>query len=282
MSYRVVTHNGKPHLDEIIGITLLSIYKNELPTEIIRIHPEDAAKMVKNGETAPDIYFIDCGLQLDTDKQLFDHHQSKELGCSALLIFEHYFPELKDTKLHSFINLVSDVDTMGPNAIDGFDKDSQTVKYFGFTQKIILRQFETSPLDVIRLYQNGIIDMLDFEKEKEKAKKWLETSGSISISSFDNYNILRYLNPPPKEISSAVKSIDSDIIDKENIHIIYSFDKDNNDVRTLFRTLKGDKLVDFSKAKVTNTQFCHQGGFLLKFIPEHEDEWINIIKDSVL
>lgn len=282
MSYRVVTHNGKPHLDEIIGITILSIYKDELPTEIIRIHPEDAAKMVKYGETAPDIFFIDCGLQLDSEKQLFDHHQSKELGCSALLIFEHFFPELKETKLHNFIKLVSDVDTKGPNAIEGFDKDSQIVHYFGFTQKIILRQFENSPIDVIQLYQSGIIDMLNFEKEKEKAKKWLETSGSISITNFNNYNILRYLNPPPKEISSAVKSIDSDIIDKENIHIIYSFDKDNNKVRTLFRTLKGDKLVDFSKAKVSNTQFCHQGGFLLKFIPEHEDEWINIIKESVL
>lgn len=282
MSYRVITHNGKPHLDEVLGIALLSIHKKEMPEYIDRVHPETATKMVNKGETDNNLFYIDCGMEFDLDKNVFDHHHSIDTPCSALLLFNTFFPHLKGTKIDDFLNLVSDVDTKGPNALEDFNKDSQSISYFGFTQKIILREFEKSPLEVIKLYRDGIISMIDFEKDRAKAKEWLEEEGNISVEIINGLNVLKYNFPPPIDISSAVKSMDGEIIDKENIDITYSYDKEHKTVRTLFRTLKGDKKVNFTKAKVETLRFCHQSGFLLKFIPKNDTEWKKIIKESKL
>lgn len=277
--YKVITHNGKAHMDELLAIALLSIHNKELPTEIIRIHPNEAIELIS--ENSKDTYFIDCGLQFNPDKGHFDHHQSKDMPCAALLVFETYFKDLFNSKLHDYIKLVSSVDTKGPNSLDDFKYKSDTISYFSFPQKILLREFEDSPLLISKIFLDGITSIIDFEKEKELASIWMEQEENIKQVVIDNVNILIYNTPPPSELSGAVKAVDGDIVDENNIHVIYSYDKEDNTVRTLFRTFKGDDKVDFSKSTVNNTQFCHKGGFLLKFRPKDENEWSNIIKEAI-
>lgn len=282
MSYKVITHNGKAHMDEVLAIALLTIHKNELPADILRIHPEEAADKIIKGNISKDIFYIDCGLRYEPENNIFDHHHSKEIGCSALLLFEFLFKDMLNTTLHKYIQLVSKVDTMGPNSLNDFTFKSESIDYFGFTHSLLLRQFEQSPLRVVELLRDGILSILDFETIKEDAKKWLSESCNTSIITIKTINILVYLKEPPPGISSAVKILDGDIIKNNNIHVTYSFDKDDKRVRTLYRTLNGDKLVNFNYSSVNNKIFCHAGGFLLKFIPESDTEWRSIIEEALI
>ena len=282
MSYKVITHNGKAHMDELLAIALLAQYKGSLPSEIIRIHQDESAEILQKEEQDENCYFIDCGLQLDPEKLLFDHHQSKDLGCAALLVFEHFYPELLGSNLHEYIKLVSLVDTLGPSTLDDFKYKSETIYYFSFCQKLLLKQFEQNPILIVSIFVDGLKSMIEFEKEKEIAFKWIATGGNIKIEKLKNLNVLIYNKPPPKEISSAIKAVDGDIVDENEIDVVYSYDKDDERIRTLFRTIKGHKNLDLTFAKVNDTQFCHNSGFLLKFRPENSTEWENILKESIL
>lgn len=282
MSYKITTHNGKAHMDELLGIALLAYYKDELPNEIIRIHPEDAASLVKENKFNKDDFFIDCGLELDPERNLFDHHHSKDIGCAALLIFEYFFPQLLETNLHEYIKLVSLVDTQGPTALDDFKFKSDSLYYFSFSQKIILKEFEKNPLLISKIFLDGLVSIIEFEKEKEKALNWINSDGNITIEKVGHINLLRYNNPPPLEFASGVKAVDGDIVDENDIDVIYSYDKEDATLRTLFRTFKGHDKLDLSLATVNEVQFCHKGGFLLKFRPKNKLEWNTIIKESTL
>lgn len=282
LSYKVIIHDGKAHMDELLGLVFLSIHKNELPSSVERVHPEDAAIMVKENKISPDIYYIDCGMKLDPEKNLYDHHQSGDLDCSALLMFDLFFPDLKESKLHKYLSTVSKVDTTGPNSLEDFNIKSESIRYFGFSQKIILKEFEKDPINIVSIFKSGIKDMLDFEKKCVLAEIWIKKEEHTSIASISGLNVLKYTTPPPIELSSAVKSVDSDIIDNNDIDVIYSFDKSDTKVRTLFRTLKGDKRVNFNRAAVSELKFCHKSGFLLKFIPSNNEEWESIIKEASL
>lgn len=278
--YTVITHNGKAHIDEVMGIALLVNKMGCLPHEIIRIHPDEAVEWIKRGQIGSTTYYIDCGYIFDPEKNIFDHHHEKDLESSAYLIFNHFYKELSNSKLSDYISILSKVDTQGPKSLDDFSKDSETLLYFSFIHKLLVRQFETRPMEVIEIISNGITDIINFEVDREIAKKWLEKPENIKISTIGNLNVLEYLNDPPEHLSKAVKSADGELIDRELIDIIYSFDREDKSIRTLFRTLVGHDKVDFNRATVSHIKFSHKGGFLLKFIPASSDEWIKIIDQS--
>jgi hypothetical protein len=73
----------------------------------------------------------------------------------------------------------------------------------------------------------------------------------------------------------------SKLIEENDISITFSLDDKVVEARTLYRTNFGHNLLDFSRSTPSNTIFCHQGGFLLKFIPENEKEWRRLIHESV-
>ena len=87
MSYNIITHDGKAHMDELLGSALLALHLGGVPEKIERINPQEAADLVSSGNIPENTYFIDCGLVLDSDKGLFDHHQDRALDSAVLLIF---------------------------------------------------------------------------------------------------------------------------------------------------------------------------------------------------
>ncbi len=281
MSYIIITHNGKAHLDEILAISLLAYKFNQLPEKIIRVNPEKAAELITTNQYDNKTFFIDCGLKFNSAKNFFDHHQEKSLGCSALLVFETYFNNLFDTQLHDYIKLVSEVDTKGPNSLEDFKINSKSINYFSFSQKILVKQFEDNPLLITSIFYEGIKSIIEFDYDKNLAKSWFNKDNNFKIEKIYDINILVYNNPPPINLARAVKSIDSEIVDDNNIHVIYGFDKEDNRIRTLFRTLQADSIIDFCQSKVEKLIFCHNSGFLLKFIPQTDTEWYNIVKESI-
>ena len=99
MAYTVITHAGKAHLDEVLAISALAVHHGEAPSEIQRMNSNDAAELVASGKVAANCWVLDCGLEFNPEGRLFDHHQDRDLPSAALMVFNHLFPELKDTDL---------------------------------------------------------------------------------------------------------------------------------------------------------------------------------------
>jgi Uncharacterised protein family (UPF0160) len=282
MSYKIITHDGKAHMDELLGSALLALHLGELPEKIERINSEDAAKAVSDGEIPDNTYYIDCGLELDSEKKLFDHHQDRDLDSSVLQIFNKYFSHLKETELHNYIKLVSKIDTKGAMSLDDFHLISESRDYFSFGHGVVLNAFEKDPLQILKIFIAGLEDKISFEKLKIEANQWLEEPGNIEIIDVENIKIIKYKKHAPPELVSPIRSVISRIVETKGITAILSFDDKTPDVLTLYRTDYGHNHVDFSKSNPSKTIFKHQGGFLMKFIPSNRDEWIKLIKESLL
>ncbi|MGE5671822.1 MAG: MYG1 family protein, partial [Fibrobacterota bacterium] len=219
ISYNIITHNGKAHIDEILGSALLAIHLNEEPSEIQRINSQEVARMVEAGEIPENTYVIDTGLMFDSDKRLFDHHQNGESPCTALLIFNEYFSNLNGTELHDYIKLVSKVDTQGLISLNDYHIVSESNVYWSFTQTIIESIFEVNPMLVLKIMIDGVREKIAFAKMKKLASIWRNEPDNIEIVSVDSIKILTYLKKPPSEIASALKSELNAFIDKNEVSV---------------------------------------------------------------
>ncbi len=268
-------------MDELLGSALLALHLGEAPEQLERIPPQEAADRVTSGEIPENTYFIDCGLVLDSERGLFDHHQDRSLNSAALLIFNEYFSSMKNTELHDYIKLVSKVDTKGAMSLNDFDLVGESRDYFSFGQGVLLSTFQNNPMLVLEIFIAGLDDKISFEKLKQQAAEWLEEPGNMEILEIDGIKVIRYLKKAPSELVSPIRSVISKIADARNITAIISFDDKQPDVLTLFRTNFGHNSIDFSKSKPSKVVFNHKGGFLMKFIPSNDQEWIRLIKESL-
>ena len=282
MAYTIITHDRKAHLDEVLASALLSIHLKEDPDKILRIPSQEAAVRVKNGMRSSRDWFLDCGLEFNIKEQLFDHHQENDLGCAALLVFETFFPHLQDSELGDYIRLVSRVDTGGLRVLDDYEMVRESQDYWSFSQKLLMRRFESDPKGIVSLFREGLEDKIRFEQAKKQADLWLQTEHHTEIREIEGINVLHYHAKPPEELASAIRAVDGKLVDEHDIDAIYSFDDKDLNNRVLFRTNRGHDNLDFCRSNPKETVFCHQGGFLLKFTPHQEDEWIRIIKESAL
>ncbi len=282
MGYRIITHHGKAHMDELLAISLIAVYRNELPEEITRMNSQEAAALAETGDYESDTYFIDCGLLYDPDNRMFDHHQDINLSCSAKLVFDYFFPELEGSKLNEYISLVSKVDTQGQKALLDFETSDESRKYFSFPQNIVLKAFEEDPRLITGIFTEGLKEKISFEEKCLLAAEWLSEDGNVGIKEIAGLKVLVYNKRPPEGLFQATRSADKDIVDNYTADAVYSFDEDDEASRTLFRTNHGYDNLDFCRADVGETIFCHRGGFLLKFFPAYEDEWKDILMQSAL
>lgn len=280
MSYRIITHNGKAHIDEILGSALLALHLNEEPEMVERLPTQDVAAMVKNGEIPPNTYVIDTGLVFDSKRGLFDHHQDGKLPSAALLIFNEFFPHLEGTELHNYVKLVSRVDTQNLTSLKDYSSIGESIEYWSFTYNLLVRTFEKDPLLVLKIMTEGIKDSIDFEQAKKMASIWRKEPGNTEIKNIESINILVYLKKPPSELSSALKSEINQFLEENEISAIFSIDENNPQARSLYRTQIGHYKVDFTRCNPANTLFNHHGGFLLKFIPSDDNEWIKLVKEA--
>ena len=278
MPYKIMTHDGKAHMDELLGASLLALYLGEEPESIERIDSQTAEAIVRDGAFSEDTYFIDCGMVFDPDRRLYDHHQDRGQDSAALLIFNQFFSHLKGTELHRYMELVSKVDTKSAMSLDDFDVLSESRDYLTFSQGIILKAFADEPLLILRIFMVGLDDKIRFEQAKSEAVLWLEEAGNIEIRKLGELNVLRYMVKPPSELVSPLRSAISSIVDENNVAAILSFDDKVEGAETFYRTDYGHDLIDFSRCEPANEIFKHPGGFLMKFIPSDNEEWIELIK----
>lgn len=282
MSYTIVTHDGKAHMDELLASALLALYMESEPDEIIRMDPREAEKIVSSGKPGKNRWFLDCGMALDPSKGLFDHHQDRNLDCSALLIFNTFFPHLAETELHDYIRLVSKVDTKGIMSLDDFHLVSESSEYYSFSQHILLRTFEENPMMVLRLMLAGLEDKIAFEKAKQVAGLWRKEPGNLEIVQVKDVKVLVYRRQPPPELVSPLRSEVNRLVEENGICATLSFDSKVTEARTLYRTDYGHNTINFTESRPSNTLFCHNGGFLLKFIPSDDKEWKRLVAEAIV
>jgi hypothetical protein len=282
MSYKIITHGGKAHIDEVLGSALLAIHLNEAPEMVERINTQDVARMVGDGEIPENTYVIDTGLVLDSQRRLFDHHQDGKLPSAALLIFNEFFPHLEGTELHDYVKLVSRVDTQNLTSLNDYTAVSESNDYWSFTHKILVRTFEENPMLVLNIMIAGIKDKIEFEQAKKSASIWRKEPGNIEIIHIESVNVLIYLKKPPSKLTSPLKSEMNPLMEENKISVTVSIDDKNPEVRTMYRTQIGQDIVDFTRCHPANTIFNHPGGFFLKFIPTDDNEWVKLVKEALI
>lgn len=282
MEYTIVTHDGKAHMDELLAAALLTLHMGHDPADIIRKDAREASREVESGERDESLWYLDCGMKYEPSRRLFDHHQDRELECSALLVFNTFFHHLEGTDLHEYIKLVSKVDTKGVMSLDDFHLVSESRDYYSFSQHILLKTFEENPMMVVRLMVAGLEDKIAFEKARQVASLWRKEPGNIAIELIEGIKVLVYLKSPPPELVSALRSEISRVVDENGISATISFDGKIPEAKALYRTDYGHELIDFTRCSPGRTLFCHQGGFLLKFMPVEKDEWKRLITESIL
>jgi hypothetical protein len=282
MPYNVITHSGKAHIDEILAIAVLAVYQGEQPEEILRLPSDDVAEMVNAGDVAADTWVVDCGLMLDSNRRLFDHHQDGTLPSAALLMFRHLFPELEGSDLSGYFELVSKVDTGGLRSLEDIDSVGESRDYWSFPQQVLVRVFEKDPAAVVNLVSVGLADKIEFEEEKTAAAEWVAVPGRLVDVKIGGLTALEYTEHPPESLVNGLKGIDREVIQEHQAAVIYGYDKTDPTVRTLYRTDIGHDLVDFTRSKPAEMLFNHQGGFLLRFKPADPEEWKRIVRASAL
>lgn len=282
MSYRVITHSGKAHIDEIMAIGALSLAKNEEPECILRLSDEELKSFIDENTEQVETWIIDCGMKYDPQRRLFDHHHDSNLDSAALLIFRHFFPDLIETSLGHFFCLVSKADTEGIKSLGESDKDSQVLEYFSLPHRMLVKAFESEALCVVKIIKRGLFDMLRFEESKRCASEWLADSRRLADVQIAGHTVLEYKEMPPIEIVDGLKGIDSEYIEEHSAIAVYGFDKVDPEIRTLYRTNPGHEILDFTRAKYSRPLFIHQNGFLARFKPKDKDEWRRIIAESLI
>ena len=278
MSYGVITHSGKAHIDEILAIATLAVFKNEAPDKILRLLETEiqAAIDKEDGE----LWVIDCGLRYDPEKRFFDHHHDGNLESAAQLVFHHCFPELEDSSLGEYFRLVSQVDTKGLLSLGEGDSGSDFVLYWSMLHQMLVKEFESHPYPVIELVSRGLSKKMDFEKTIKAAEEWLLAEQHLVKVDVDGITALEYREKPPAELLEGLKNLDQLYAEKQKALAIYGFDKNNQEVRTLYRTDAGHTILDFTRATFSKAFFVHQNGFLARFQPEDDQEWRRILSQS--
>jgi len=281
-TFRIITHGGKAHMDELVASALLCIARGRQPDEILRLESRDAEALVRESSLGEDDWVLDCGMVYDPDRRLFDHHQDGALPSSALLVFDQFFTELRDSRLHDTIQLLSRVDTGGLQSLNDYDALDESRSYWSFSQKLLTKGFELDPSDALRMVTEVLKDSLNFERLRILALQWLESPEHTEVVTVGGYKVLNYLVLPPEDLVSPLRSADKELVDEQGIIAVASFDDNSMEGKALFRTVHGQNLLDFTRAQPGNPVFCHPGGFLLKFRPLSGDEWITLVEDSLL
>lgn len=280
--FRIITHAGKAHLDELVASALLAIVRERQPDEILRQENRETERLIAENLLEEDDWVLDCGMKYDPANRIFDHHHDGTLPSTALLIFNEYFPELKESRLHDSMILLSRVDTGGIQSLNDFGNIDESGSYSSFTQKLLLKGFELDPLDAVRMVSEALKDNIAFEHMRNKALLWLENEEHTEVIESGGLKVLCYRVSPPEELASALRSADKEMVDQLKIEAVLSFDEKNPAGRALYRTGHGMDVLDFTQCKPAKTIFCHPGGFLLKFEPSSEDEWRTLFSDSIV
>ena len=281
MDYRIITHDGKAHMDELTASAFLVLALGEFPSEIVRMDSRDAARMVREGQVGENDWFLDCGMVYNPEGRLFDHHQDGELPSTVLMVFEHFFSELCDSRLHEDVALLSRVDTRGLRSLNDYEALDESLSYWSFSQKLLLKGFESRPADSLELVCDALKDRIAFEEKRHEALFWLKGSGRIEVIELGGERVLNYLVPPPEGMASALRSADKEMVDELEIAAVCSYDEEDLTERSLFRTSYGQEILDFTACSPKETLFCHPGGFLLKFRDELGDEWKSLFLASL-
>ena len=268
---RIFVHGLKAHADETWACALLIASNPEIEfTEIIR----DAKRI---GEAADNDFVLDCGMKYDGE-HCFDHHQfesTANVDCTFTLIAKRFAPwTLSDTKFGPILERVRIQDNFGvPAAEKKFGKSSSWLA----SECVLVALFESEPLKIADMLSEGFRNRLRELNEVKEAEKWIKENSSIET--FENGLKVLVITSSPFKAGFSIAGFNSAsnlYSDSVEAGVIYGWNSDGSDTRTLFRT-RSEKNIDFTHSTPENPVFCHNSGFLLVFDPTDVAEYRKLV-----
>lgn len=222
----IVTHGGRFHLDEILAIATLFIFgeldyflRYEKDFENIENNVRDMiVNIVREGATENDLYnesiwVLDVGKQYDTSKRNFDHHQSKNLMATNVLVLKHCCGD--DMEMFNWFmeKLYRDVSNIDCGKLLKKDCNvmslNEVVSYFnnvenGFFEALL---FVSKFLYALSEEYKKVVKSVDvwdgFEKFENFALDFLGDHTVVDWQKFANRDNLRYMIKPNKRLKGS-------------------------------------------------------------------------------
>ena len=289
---RLITHNGKPHADEVLACAFSILAEarrckmpiDGLPFEILRVRSLADVP----GDIGLDDWVIDIGELHDPEFHRFDHHgiPSLENECAATLVAKALLPEiLQDYHWGKSLERVMVNDTRGKAGLEEKYGPDAT-KRLHFVEDGLIQHFPNDPVGVARMLAHLTENRLQFVQDKRRAVEWLARDENHSILLEKGVLVLEVLNDPATagfsiEIAEAAQGR---MTHKHGIEMVYGWGGDRNPgSRSLFRTefAQAGK-IDLFRARPQQERYRDLRGFLLAFDPIHPLEWQRLLGESVI
>jgi len=223
---KIIAHVPPFHMDDYIATAILySLTK----AEIIFIHPQ---KVTQEMISSRDIALVDVGLVYNPELNNFDHHQDKNLPCSAVLIKNHFLPELG---VNNFLYTIDIIDRFGFKEAerlglckynDEIDKKRKIIlsfpvqKAYPFVIDVLKKNLDyATGIDLLykklKQYFEKEINQIEKNIEEETAK-FIAKLNKVQIFLFDNLKVgISYETLSP-EISRAFDLLKIDLLIEPN------------------------------------------------------------------
>lgn len=281
----IITHPGSAHKDELLACALIA---SQTGATIERRDPTEEEL------NDPTVALVDIGLQHDSSKGNFDHHQfprDHEPTCALSLVLKN-LGLYKDAKNYfNWLEMTEWIDCRGPNratehfnlpreALDRLQSpiDISILRFFALQEKI-------NPQDALYEILSLIGEnMIDFLVNMKKRINFLDTHGKFWTlenkdgTPFDVFFIPR-TNPLPKEPASGIsRYLDTKAADKNIVGLVYPDRR--GDGYGLSRN-HDCKNLEFTKIESQeDVHFAHTQGFIAKTTATDESRLQELMKNS--
>lgn len=213
-------------MDDYIAIAILYYLTK---AEVVFIHPQ---KVTQEMISSKDIALVDVGLIYDPEFNNFDHHQNRNIPCSAILIKNHFLPEVK---INKFLHTVDIIDRFGFKEAEKLglckynaeiDKKRKIIlsfpiqKAYPFVVDVLKEDLDyDTGIDLLykKLRQNFEKEILQIERNiEEETAKFISKLNKVQIFTIENLKIgISYETLSP-EISRAFDLLKIDLLIEPN------------------------------------------------------------------
>ena len=275
----VWTHAGHAHLDELFASAIIDAYVTAV-TEIKRVH-EDELK-----PNMGDIV-VDIGEKIGCRRGVWylDHHQDKEIKCSACLVVKNLAKEaLKDPYLQDMLKIVDGLDRNGIAGLNNLlqAEHMQYVRALIFMLNSSLDVFERDPLTAVKQISRTLGERKRFVESIEGVINKLRKN--CVHKKVGNYKVLIVPHFEQCGIGKEFFEASQNMLQRESgIDVILGWNPRREfSSRRIY--LPGNK-KELSLEKVKDrkeVEFCHPKGFLVNVKKEVSLETcMNLIEEAL-
>jgi hypothetical protein len=253
---KIVTHGGLAHFDEMCAVSLILAHgPDTFDVELYRRNP------TKEELENPETWVVDIGREYNSELKNFDHHQSKDLESSFILVAKYFNLDYLFKNVYEWWDIKSKFDTDGPFEVAKLlNIDKAVLPQLNSPMEAFLSgTFSTQPLSVVVFLKQFGKWLIENAKTIQQESLYLE---SCPIKAIGDYSAIIVQDRYDINTKSLVLYM------KRTKHqgVVLQITKENPDRGSGWKVYRDDSVkdkIDFTRI-VTDPRvaFAHLNGFI--------------------